>query len=267
MSAALCEMRSVKIRINFGTLFPGEKPVTFNDALNCLSNEATYLHNDTGKYWYSTTASLNKLAADNAKAFDENIVFDKVNEKLFDYFSKLNKSIFEAIHCNPGSTADIPDYMDGVRIVVFGAAKTHTTGSSASPAVSESEKTINFCGNTPRVFKNTLLFLAPDNRALDNLKDATRKLLAWEEIVKHKDKYNLTVSDLNKSESNLSQNENLVLTRLKETWSWLIYPSQNNANDNIVYETKKMRSYDNIFEKIRNRLEEDSVLYSNLGPN
>ena len=38
-------------------------------------------------------------------------------------------------------------------------------------------------GNTPRLYRNTLVFLAADKTRLQDLDEAARKLLAWESIL------------------------------------------------------------------------------------
>ena len=57
---------------------PGEKPVTFNDALHRLANAVTHLHSDNARFWYTTAPSLNKLASDTARQFDEELVLDRM---------------------------------------------------------------------------------------------------------------------------------------------------------------------------------------------
>jgi len=48
-------------QINLGVVQPGEKPNIFGDTLRRLANQAKFLHSDLGRYWYSTTPSLNRL--------------------------------------------------------------------------------------------------------------------------------------------------------------------------------------------------------------
>ena len=52
-------------------------------------------------------------------------------------------------------------------------------------------------GATPRVYRNTLVFIAADSRQLDTLKEAVRASMAWEAIVK----------DANTGRLNLRTNE------------------------------------------------------------
>src|SRR5690625_2864349 len=51
-------------QINLGVVQPGERPAIFGDALRRLANHAKFMHSDLGRYWYSMSASLNRLATD-----------------------------------------------------------------------------------------------------------------------------------------------------------------------------------------------------------
>ena len=45
-------------------------------------------------------------------------------------------------------------------------------------------------GNSPRLYKNSLVFLAVDKTRLQDLDEAVRRYLAWESILDEKDKLN-----------------------------------------------------------------------------
>ena len=48
-------------QINLGVVQPGERPAIFGDALRRLTNQAKFMHADLGRYWYSMSASLNRI--------------------------------------------------------------------------------------------------------------------------------------------------------------------------------------------------------------
>ena len=256
-------------RINLGVVQPGEKPVTFNDALHKLANEATHLHSDTGLYWYTTAPSLNKLASDTAKQFDDELVLDTIDQRLTKYINGIatDSAGFDAVHCAPGSSADVPDEAGGVRIVVLGVRNTHTTGNVSSDAMLEAKKIISHRGTVPRKYKNVLAFLGADTRVLVNLKDAVRSLLAWSQIVQDKDRHNLTQADLSRAKAKEAEVYGNFETHLKQTWSWIIYPSQVSALEDIEYSASKLTSQDKLFDRIEKKLEGDGALFLTLGPN
>jgi len=58
-------------------------------------------------------------------------------------------------------------------------------------AVLHAESILNSRGNGPRLFKNTLVFLAPDRTRLTELEDSVRYFLAWKSIEAQKNELNL----------------------------------------------------------------------------
>ena len=78
--------------------------------------------------------------------------------------------MFEGVHCAPTSSADISDDAGGVRVVVLGVRTAHTSGNASSDGMAEAKNITNYKGTASRVFKNVLVYLAPDGRDMDNLK-------------------------------------------------------------------------------------------------
>ncbi len=255
-------------RINLGIVQPGEKPIRFSDALNRLANTATHIHSDTGRFWYATSPSLNKMATDISQSLDEELVLDTIDQHLTKYINGIaDRAGFDSVHCAPGSSADIPDEAGGVRVVVMSVRNSHTSGNVSSEAMTEAKNIISHRGAAPRVYKNILVFLAPDKRALENLKEAVRLSIAWTQIVKEKDTLNLTQGNLAIAETKMNDTSNTLEMRMKETWSWILYPSQVSAHEDIQYSASKLSSQDRLFDRIQKKLEGDGAMFSTLGPN
>ena len=53
---------------------PGDQIAIFGEALRELTERATYLYEEAGRYWFSTQPTLNRLADDRAKALPEHEV-------------------------------------------------------------------------------------------------------------------------------------------------------------------------------------------------
>ena len=253
--------------INLGAVQPGERPVTFNDALHRLSNAATHIHSEAGRYRYTTALSLNKVASDTAKQYDEETILDEIDRTLTSYINGIaDRSVFDAVHCTPSSSADIPDEAGGVRVVVLGVRNAHSSGNQSSDAIAEVKNIIGYRGTAHRVYKNVLVFLGADNRQLDNLKEATRTSLAWAQIVRDKDRHNLTQADAAKAEEKVKELKAVLDTRLKEAWCWIIHPAQHDAAGDISFDTSKLSAQDRLFNQILKKLEGDGALFTALGP-
>ncbi len=151
-------------RIRLGCAQPGETPGSFGDALRRLADRATYLYVDGGRYWLSTQPSVTRTADDRAAALQADDVWAELIRRLQ---ADRERGPFRSVHVVPESSGDVPDEMEA-RLVVLGPDYPHdTTGESKAKAAAEELLTRR--GQQPRIFRNALLFLAPDQRRLGEL--------------------------------------------------------------------------------------------------
>jgi predicted AAA+ superfamily ATPase len=253
-------------QINLGVVQPGERPAIFSDALRRLTNQAKFLHSDLGRYWYSMSASLNRLASDRAGQFEEALVLMEIDKALGIYINSLaDRGQFDAVQVAPGSSADVPDEAGGVRAVVLGIAHTHT-GREGSDALGEAKSILMQRGNAPRVYRNMLVFLTAEHRQVENLTSAMRSALAWEQIVREIDRLNLTQSDSALAKLKLSEANETLKTRIKEAWCYLIYPVQESAQAEVEWTSAKVPSQDGLLARASKKLISDEGLLPELGP-
>lgn len=253
-------------QINLGIVQPGERPAIFGDALRRLANQAKFMHSDLGRYWYSMSASLNRLAADRAAQFEEAFVLHEIDKALGAYINGLaDRGHFDMVQVAPGSSADIPDEPGGVRAVVLGVAHPHT-GRDGSEALAEAKDIMMQRGSTPRVYRNMLVFLAAEQRQLDNVKAAQRAALAWAEIVRETNRLNLTQSDSALAEAKSQEAAETLKARTKEAWCYLIYPVQESAQSDVEWMTAKVPAQDGLLARASKKLVSDQGIWPELGP-
>ena len=253
-------------QINLGVVQPGERPAIFGDALRRLANNARFMHGDLGRYWYSMSASLNRLAADRAGQIEEQLVLLEIDKALATYINGLgDRGHFDTVQVAPSGSADVPDEPGGVRAVVLGVAHPHS-GRDNSEAMTEAKDILLQRGSTPRVYRNMLIFLAAEARQLDGLKEAMRASLAWSGIVKDTDRLNLTQRDSALAKAKVTEAAETVKTRLKETWCYLIYPMQDGAQADLEWITSKVPAQDGLLSRASKKLASDEGLLPELGP-
>ena len=253
-------------QINLGVVQPGERPAIFGDALRRLTNQAKFMHSDLGRYWYSMSASLNRIAADRAGQLEEALVLMEIDKALVGYINGLgDRGHFDAVQVAPGSSSDVPDEPGGVRAVILGVAHPHT-GRDGSGALAEAKDILIQRGSTPRVYRNMLVFLAAEQRQLDNLKAAMRSALAWAEIVRETDRLNLTQSDSALAKAKLTEGNETLKTRLKEAWCYLLYPVQESAQADLEWTSAKVPAQDGLLARASKKLVSDEGLLPELGP-
>lgn len=253
-------------QINLGVVQPGERPAIFGDALRRLTNQARFMHSEHGRYWYSMSASLNRVAADRAGQIEEALVLVEIDKALAGYINGLaDRGHFDAVQVAPGSSSDVPDEPGGVRAVVLGVAHPHT-GREGSEALAEAGDILMQRGSAPRLYRNMLVFLAAERRQIDTLKDAMRLTLAWEGIVRDTGRLNLTQSDSALAGAKLTEGRETLETRLKEAWCHLLYPVQESAQAELEWTSAKVPAQDGLLARASKKLARDEGLLPEIGP-
>jgi hypothetical protein len=226
------------------------------------------MHSDQGRYWYSMSASLNRVAADRASQLEEALVMVEIDKALTVYINGLaDRGHFDAVQVAPDGSSEVPDETGGVRAVVLGVAHPHSAR-DGSDALVEVKDILLQRGATPRVYRNTLVFLASDNRQLDNLKEAMRSSLAWDGVVRDADtgRLDLKTSDIALAKDKAKEARETVQTRLKETWCYLIYPYQDSAQSDVELTSARIPPQDGILGRASKKLVSDEALLPEIGP-
>jgi len=250
-------------RVKLGCVMPGESPAVFGDALRRLASAATYLYQDGPRFWYGTQPTVTKLAEDRAEQFkrDPDKVASELEERLRADLRK--RGDFARIHPLPRSGADVPDDLDA-RLVVLPAEHAYSkepgnAAEMAARAILESR------GNTPRLYRNTLVFLAADKIRLQDLDEALRKFLAWESILAEKETLNLDPHQVRQAETQKQAADGAVTARLPEAYQWLLVPEQVDPQAPITWQAARQSGSDALAVRASKKLRSDESLVSLLG--
>jgi len=212
-------------RIKLGCVMPGEPPAVFGDALRRLAGAATYLYQDGTRYWYSTQPTVSKLVEDRAEQLkrEPEKVAKEIERRVRQEVRQTGD--FSRVHPFPQSSAEVPDDLDA-RLVVLGSSPSHAKDDHASPGLAAAKEILASRGNAPRLYRNTLVFLAADRTRLQDVEDAVRRYLAWESILADKEALNLDPQQVRQAEAQEQAADRTVHARLPETYQWLLVPTQ-----------------------------------------
>jgi len=245
-------------RVKLGCVMPGESPAIFGDALRRLAGAATFLYQDGPRYWYSTQPTVTKLAEDRAEQLKRDP--DKVVHELDARLRKdlERKGDFSRIHPMPQSGQDVPDDLDA-RLVVLGIDHPYSKdpGSAAEAAA---KAIFEMRGNTPRLYRNTLVFLAADKIRLQDLDEAARKYLAWESILAEKVQLDLSPLQVKQAETQRTAADGAVTARLPETYQWLLVPLQKTPQAAIEWQALRLSGQDALAVRASKKLKGDELL-------
>ncbi len=236
-------------RIKLGCVLPGEGPAVFGDALRRLAAAATYLYQDGSRYWYDTRPTVTKLAEDRAEQLrrEADRVTQAIGERLRAALREAGG--FSRVHVAPQSSHDIPDEREA-RLVVLDTAHPHRR-EAGSPAETAAAAILELRGTTPRLYRNTLVFLAPDQTRLQDLDEAVRRNLAWESILAEREQLDLSPHQVKQAETQRNAAGEAVAARLPETYQWLLTPVQQTAADPVAWEAARLTGQGALAERRR----------------
>jgi hypothetical protein len=245
-------------RVKLGCVMPGESPAVFGDALRRLAGAATYLYQDPPHYWYSTQPTVTKLAEDRAEQFKRNP--DKVVQELEKRLrADLRKTgDFSRVHPLPQSGQDVADELDA-RLVVLALDHTYSR-EPGSPAEAAAKAILESRGGAPRLYRNTLVFLAADKTRLQDLDEAARRYLAWESILAEKEALDLSQHQVKQAETQKAAADGAVTARLPETYQWLLVPVQSSPQAAVEWQSVRLSGQDALGVRASKKLRSDELL-------
>ena len=225
-------------RVKLGCVMPGETPALFGDALRRLAAAATYLYQDGARVWYATQPTVARLAEDRAEELRRNP--DAAAKELEDRLKAdlRDRGGFGRIHALPRSGADVPDDLDA-RLVVLSAEhlcsrEPGNAAEAAARAILESR------GSAPRLYRNTLVFLAAARVRYQDLDEALRQYLAWASVLEDKEELNLDPHQTRQAEVRWQAADDTVTARLPEAYQWLLAPEQETPGSALTWQAIRL---------------------------
>ena len=119
-------------------------------------------------------------------------------------------------------------------------------------------------GNTPRVFQNTLVFLAIDQVRLQDLDEAVRRYLAWQSILTDKESLELTPHQVKQAEEQQETADGVVSSRLPEAYQWLLVPMQATPQSEREWKAFRLSGQDSLAVRANKKLRNDDLLVAAL---
>jgi predicted AAA+ superfamily ATPase len=245
--------------IKLGCVIPGETPAVFGDALRRLASAATYLYQDGNRYWYSTQPTVTKLAEDRAEQLrrDPDKAAKEIEDRLRADLRQMGD--FVRVHPVPESGGDVPDDMDA-RLVVLRTEHTYSRD-AANKATAAAEAILQSRGNAPRLFQNTLTFLAADEARLVDLDESVCRYLAWKSILAEKRELNLDPHQETQAENQLRSADGAVNARIPETYQWLLVPVQTTPSSSVTWEVLRLTGQEPLALRASKKMRGQELLF------
>jgi hypothetical protein len=156
---------------------PDTNMVDLENVLEGLASKCYYLNWDRNRYRFGLSPNLNQILVNRRGAVQGKEIDERIRQQTQKIFDKNTTDASKHISRKyyPARTNDVPN-QPVLTLVVFGieapAGEKKTTDSI--------EAIVRDCGASGRTFKSALFFAAPDAR--EDVREAARNLLAWEDI-------------------------------------------------------------------------------------
>lgn len=244
--------------IKLGCVMPGESPAIFGDALRRLSGMATYLYQDGARYWYSTQPTVTKLAEDRAEQLkaDPDAMVQELDKRI--RADLRRQGDFSRVHPLPQNSQDVVDDLDA-RLVVLRIEYPYSKEPN-SPAEVMAKTILESRGNTPRLYRNTLVFLAIDRNRTQDLDEAIRRYLAWQSIVEEKEILDLSPHQVRQAETQKGNADSAVTARIPEAYQWLLVPIQPTPQRAIEWQVSRLTGQESLAVRAGKKLRNDELL-------
>ncbi len=249
--------------VRLGCTQPGEAPSTFGDALRRISERAKHVHQDGNRYWLSTKANLNRVADDRANELlrQPEELYEEVKRRLRD---DRSRGEFKAVHPCPASSSEIGDDPEA-RLVILDPTHPHRKGQQDSAAMKAAREMLEYRGNSPRINRNTLVFLAPDVQRLQDLMAGVAAFLAWRSILDDEDKLDLSASQKRQAETKVKDRNNTVDLRIGESWVFALVPVQTSPTAEVVLDEIRIAGNESLAKRTASKLKLDEQLLPEMG--
>ncbi|HPZ08328.1 MAG TPA: Swt1 family HEPN domain-containing protein [Candidatus Eremiobacteraeota bacterium] len=250
------------VRLRLGVVQPGEPVSVFNDSLSRLIDSLSYLYNNNRRYWYDLRPNLKRTVEDRAQQIPADDVEVEIEGRLKAFRDRAD---FAAVHNCPYSSLDIPDEQS-VRLAVLPPKKTYKQKNRSSKAEDFIQEIIAKRGTSGRLYKNMLVFVAPDDDIIVSLNSEVRKFLAWKSVVEDIETLNLDALQTKQAKESLKRSSETVDLRVRETYCWLFVPCQT-GTDPISLEVFRISGgTENHIVKASGKLIRDEQLITGWAP-
>ena len=252
-------------RIKLGAVLPTDSPAIFGDALRRLSQDSTHLYQDSSssRFWYDMQPTVTKVASDRAATYKTNheAIKRELEKRIRANISDMGD--FTRIHPFPQSGHDVTDER-GARLVVLSPDQTYSI-SGNSKAEAACNTLMDSRGNGPRIYRNSLVFLAPDQSRIEDLEGSICSYLAWQSIIDDQDSLNLTPNQVRQSEPLRNTADSEVNSKLTAAYMWLIVPVQNSPDDTASLEGYRLTGQNSLATRASSRLKNEELLVPDFG--
>lgn len=168
---------------------------------------------------------MNRLADERARALADHEVDSDICAFLRQ--DAGTKGGFHKVFAAPDDPSTIDEAV-ALSLVILAPASPHSgRGVAKSLGTDAIGDALTRCRASQRRFRNTLMFVAPDEALLANARDVVRKAMAWESVVKDdRLQAQLTQAQSGDTKDKARKNRDAAGKAIRAAWNHILYPIQ-----------------------------------------
>jgi predicted AAA+ superfamily ATPase len=249
----------VAARVRLGCAAPGEAVATYADALARLTDKAGYLYLEGERYWYGLTQSVSRVARERAERLMAGDPAELDQRICAAVRGQRERGDLAGVHVAPPSSADVDDD-DRVRLVVLSPGDAYVPKSDDSPALSAARDILEHRGTSQRHYRNMVVFLAVDQRRLDDLRQGAAEALAWRWVVDEAPALDLGGQQEAQAAKKAEEADQTLVRRLGEAYTWALVPAQPDPTGPVVFDPMRVEGAGDLAARTARRLVEKGHL-------
>lgn len=256
-------------RVLLGAVQPGQHIGIFKDALRRLTEDRLhYLYSSQNRFWFDTRPNLRREMEGRKRRYkDKEEIYPLISDRLR---RNLVLSVFNGIHIF-SSSGDIPDDWQ-LRLIILSPNEAFSLNGHNS-ALEPAENILKNRGDQPRHKQNRLIFLAADYDNVNRLKEQVCTLLSWQSIIYDIKELRLNLDQFQskQAEKSLEDAAALLERMVRETYKWLIAPTQETLAGRDISDVRWEHfqinsSAVNLTKEIERILKENEILITEWAP-
>ncbi len=185
---------------------------------------------------------------------------------------KSRRGDFAGVHPCPEGSSEVDDE-PVARLVILGPQYTHRKKQTDTPGLKYAKAILDQRGNSPRINRNMLVFLAPDAARLDDLLQAAAQFLAWQSIQNERDALNLDTFQRSQADTKVKESSDTVGSRIYQTWTLALVPAhkepapgeQVKPEDLVEWQEIPIGGTDPLAKRTATKVKNDGALIPALG--
>lgn len=251
--------------VRLGAAMPGTGVTVYDDALNKMRDELSYLYTTGNRYWYDTHPTLEKMARERASHIEPDSIEAEI-VSVVRSSERQTSSGFGAVYVCPTSTLEVPDE-DTLALVIIPPSKPHGGNVDSSVARAFAEDCLSYRGETLRTNRNMLLFVAAAPSDMREAREAVRRSLAWKSIDEEAEALELTRTARSEASRKLSAAKDRAKRLVLGSYKHLLCPSQDMGDlRNVEWDAIPIPGPDGISKRAFARATKDEIVLTEYSP-